>query len=210
MWTTKVEQAGKNRNRLVRTVPPMVAALREGLATIEYSEDDQKALFAKLMDWHERALRPAGATPSTPAKPPQPKPVLPAEADSAWVANEEVKHSGFMVDLPADQRSDAPVSRFTEELRLETLQVGTWVELLTQGRWIRVQLSWMSPQGKLYMFTGADGGSHSMSKRSLHHLFGSQSIRLLAQRKITEKALDAVADKALANTLASDQVAKPA
>jgi hypothetical protein len=206
MWSTKLEQAGKNRNRLVRMVPPMVAALRDGLATIEYSQDDQKAFFAQLMDWHQMALRPGGVpTPVNATE--EAKATLLQSMDTAWIAQEEVAHSGFLIDLPTQGAGTAPVSSVTEELRLENLQVGTWVELQSTGKWLRVQLSWMSPQGKLYMFTGADGTSHSMSRRSLHRLFSAQSIRLLAQRKVTERALDAVADQALANTIAKADTA---
>jgi hypothetical protein len=63
IWSVQPELARKNQPMLVRQVPKLVAKLREGLATIQYSEHDSYAFFEVLMGLHERGLRPeAGAS----------------------------------------------------------------------------------------------------------------------------------------------------
>jgi hypothetical protein len=52
-------------------------------------------------------------------------------------------------------------------LTLETLTVGAWVEIAIKGVWQRSQLSWISPQRTMYLFTGAQGQTQSMTRPSL-------------------------------------------
>ncbi len=213
LWSTKIEEAGKNRNRLVRLVPPMVAALKAGLKTIEYSEEEQQAFFGQLMDWHAMVLRPGGV-PSAPVANPHSVSVREHAGErpaTAWVAQEEVRHSGFLPSPHASAEiggASATVDDVSQDdaqpsglQRADMLTVGMWVDLKMQGDWVRSRLTWMSPLGKLFMFTGPTGASHSMSRRSLDKMFLTKGVRLVAQRKVTERALDAVADRALSNSL---------
>ncbi len=49
---------------------------------------------------------------------------------------------------------------------LAALQPGIWIDLQSQGEWLRAQLAWSNPAGTLFMFNSAGGRTHSMSRRS--------------------------------------------
>lgn len=82
----------------------------------------------------------------------------------------------------------------------EGLQPGAWVEILTEGRWDRLQLTWASPHGTLFMFTDAVGRSHSMTRRLLDQLVAAQGLRLVSDQAVVDGALDAIAQAAVSNT----------
>ena len=82
----------------------------------------------------------------------------------------------------------------------EGLQPGAWVEMQTDGRWNRLQLTWASPHGTLFMFSDATGKTHSMTRRLLDQLVAAQSLRLVSDHAVVDGALDAVAQAAVSNT----------
>lgn len=81
------------------------------------------------------------------------------------------------------------------------LRTGTWVELSVDRKWMRMQLTWASPHGTLFMFTSVSGSAHSMSRRTLERLRGEGLIRVVADRNVVDEALDQVAKAALKNSL---------
>jgi hypothetical protein len=81
------------------------------------------------------------------------------------------------------------------------LRTGTWVELSVDKKWTRMQLTWASPHGTLFMFTSLSGSAHSMSRRTLERLRADGMIRIVAERNVVDEALDQVAKAALKNSL---------
>ncbi len=81
------------------------------------------------------------------------------------------------------------------------IALGAWVELKTKDRWVRTQLTWTSPYGTLFMFTDADGIARSMTRRSLDRLQEEGAIRLLGEQNVVAGALNAVAEKAMRNSV---------
>jgi hypothetical protein len=69
-----------------------------------------------------------------------------------------------------------------------------------EGRWRRLQLTWASPHGTLFMFNDASGKSHSMTRRLLDQLVAAQGLRLISDRAVVDGALDAVAQAAANNS----------
>jgi len=57
--------------------------------------------------------------------------------------------------------------------------LGTWVELVSQGRTVRTQLTWISPNGTLFLFTGADGSTQSMTLRMRDKLLAQGNLHLV-------------------------------
>ncbi len=121
LWTCQIEQARKNRPRLVRSIPRLLSKLREGLASIHCPDEQSKAFFVELMLWHERALKPPSqqeiaaslaamqaAANAALTAPPTAQPsaaakrqdllamMQEADNDQAWLAPQEVRDSGFM------------------------------------------------------------------------------------------------------------------
>ncbi|MBI5276678.1 MAG: DUF1631 family protein [Burkholderiales bacterium] len=90
------------------------------------------------------------------------------------------------------------------------MRTGTWVELMVEKKWTRMQLTWASPHGTLFMFTAITGTAHSMSRRTLERLRAEGLIRVIADRNVVDEALDNVAQAALRNTLGGKEDGGPA
>jgi hypothetical protein len=88
-------------------------------------------------------------------------------------------------------------------LTLETLTVGAWVEIAIKGVWQRSQLSWISPQRTMYLFTGAQGQTQSMTRPSLENLIITNALRLVSDHSMVDGALDEVVHTAMLNSLDS-------
>jgi hypothetical protein len=72
--------------------------------------------------------------------------------------------------------------------------------MITASGWERFQVTWASPHGTLFMFTGRSGQPQSMTRRMLAGLLDTGALKLVSGH-VVERALDAVAEKALRNTV---------
>ncbi len=114
LWSAVPEEAQRNRPRLVRTIPGMLATLRAGLATINSPEPHNTAFFTQLMEVHEAALKakrptPIAGKPQAVDKAVQPEPapadreavdqtLQHSDEDTVWLAPQEVRDSGFILN----------------------------------------------------------------------------------------------------------------
>ncbi len=221
IWSAQPDLARNSIPRLTRLIPPLLSTLRDGLASIDYPPARAKAFFDGLMLLHQQALRPAA-----PAE--APRPATRAELDAKfdaepWLAPAEAQDSGFMdtdmLDARANSSSSArhPTFEPTQAGFMDTqpyqapraLQVegeelipaGTWVEFLVGNRSTRTQLTWASPHGTLFMFTNAEGGTHSMTRRSMDKLLADGGLRVVSDNAVVDEALNAVARTAMQNSL---------
>ena len=135
---------------------------------------------------------------------------LAAPADSApWLAESEAQESGYQdhdsympEDLVEPLGPFGPsVAELPEPVGAAELRIGSWLELIVNGDWLRVQLTWVSPNATLYMFTSLAGSAHSMSRRTLERLRAQGMMKVVAQRTVVDDAFDGVANAALKNTL---------
>src|SRR5205085_2005206 len=152
--------------------------------------------FQNLMKLHQSALQgdedlaARKAARELEAAPPPPQ----AEPAEPWLAEDEVQESGWIESvLPEDFAAAAvpppePDSGFP--VGAGELRTGTWAELMVEGKWTRVQLTWASPHGTLFMFTALAGTAHSMSRRTLDKLRGQGLLRVVADRPVVDDALD--------------------
>ncbi|RZA14732.1 MAG: DUF1631 family protein, partial [Lysobacteraceae bacterium] len=142
----------------------------------------------------------------------------PPDTNDPWLRPTEMQDTGF-VDIPD---GDAPVTNFkdTEPLFESTapeipeseedkraierakppIPPGSWVELRLHDQTLRAQLTWSSPYGTLFMFTDAAGATHSLTRRAIDKLLARGSVTLITQG-VVDDALDAVAQKAMKNSL---------
>ena len=103
------------------------------------------------------------------------------------------------IDVTGNEEAvDAATQR---SVAAQPLATGTWVELMLDGKWVRVQLTWASPHRTLFMFTSRGGLAHSMSRRTMEKLRVQGLIRVISDGHVVDNALDAVAQMALRNTL---------
>lgn len=207
LWSAQPELTRKDLGQLTKLVSRLLAKLREGLGLIDYPAVKTSLFFDALMKLHQQAFRPAPDA-STVA-PRIDKTNLPGN-HRHWLAPEEAKVSGFM-EMPDDFPVDRPVPPPTQGVSapslpsLEKLVVGSWVEIAIQGSWQRSQLSWISPQRTMYLFTGVQGQTQSMTRPSLENLVHTQALRLVSEHSMVDSALDEVVHTAMRNSLERGQ-----
>ncbi|WP_167772535.1 DUF1631 family protein [Ramlibacter henchirensis] len=211
VWSVQKSTSQRRRaRRLAQMVPALVAKVKEGLERIDYPPELAQRFLDNLMALHAAALHDAQeedrkrAEAIESAQPSQPS----EEAGEPWLAESEVQESGWVdhesvlpqdfvfSEMPATAPAAEPVAAGAGELR-----TGTWADLMVEGQWTRVQLTWASPHGTLFMFTALAGTAHSMSRRTLERLRSSGTLRVIADRPVVDDALDQVAKAALKNSL---------
>jgi hypothetical protein len=220
LWSSRPELSVRNRGRLVRLIPGLLRTLREGLQTIDLGTDQSSPFFSALMALHEEALKVNATQSGQPAAPevllppslPMESAVVRAEPARAWLRPSEVADTGFMDEpFPELHLSDFPDTQPQGQYKAAeptpatggapSLPMGAWIELEgANGGWIRMQLTWASPHGTMYMFTGANGQTSSMTRRSFDNLWFKQRVRLVAERSVVDDALDTVMDAAVLNS----------
>ena len=226
LWSVVPEQASRNKPRLVRMIPRLLSTIRTGLAVIGSPVNEGDAFFSQLMKVHEAALktglpRRAGGKSKTGENQLQGV-EQPIRADNAvWLAPQEERDSGFLDDrdfaaqstlpmlltdeLAAAGALSTPTAALPDELDglliIEPPVLGSWVEFLSNDRWVRAQLTWASPHGTLFMFTGAAGNPTSMTRRALDKMQAKQTMRIITQDSVVVGALNAVAQTAMRNTI---------
>jgi hypothetical protein len=135
-------------------------------------------------------------------------PVLPRN-EAPYVDEREAQDSGYLdedsylpgelAELPREGAEEPG-----EPVGAAALSTGTWLELMVNGSWLRVQLTWASPHATLFMFTSLSGSAHSMSRRTLERLRGQGMMKIVAERNVVDDAFDQVAKAALKNSLNPD------
>lgn len=149
---------------------------------------------------------PAPAAAPQPVPPPPVAVPAPEPAKGPWLAESEAEESGYLDEdsyLPDEppQIPDVLEDELPEPVGAADLRTGTWLELMVNGNWLRVQLTWASPHATLFMFTSLAGTAHSMSRRTLERLRGQGMMKVVADRNVVDDALDGVANAALRNSL---------
>ncbi len=131
--------------------------------------------------------------------------------DGVWLAQREVANAGFLqaesvmpLDVSAQSNPAAPTQAL-DPVVLTAIPIGSWVEMMLEGQWARMQLKWTSPHRTLFMFVAHGGKAHSMSQRSMDKLRVQGMIRVVSDGHLVEKALDAVAQTALRNSVDATQ-----
>ena len=222
VWSAQPRLAAGNTARLAKLAPALIEKLRHGLAIIDYPAPSAQRFLDYLADAHRQAVEVA-------AQPPRPAPLSTSmtreeledmlgsddgEDPGPWLAPTEAQHSGFM------ETHHAPAARplfqetqpgfgetrphpaeLTPSLPEAGLEPGAWVEMMLDGGWARYQVTWASPHGTLFMFAGAAGKPHSMTRRLLGKMLQGGTLRMISGQAVVDGALDAVAQAALRNSL---------
>jgi hypothetical protein len=117
--------------------------------------------------------------------------VLPPEPFPTLHTDDFVETQQLSATAPAPLETDC----------VPDLVVGAWLSL--QGdccQWQRIQLTWSSPHGTLYLFNGPGRRSTSMTRRSFEKLLRSQRLTLVAGHSVVDDALDSVVDVTVLNS----------
>ena len=208
LWSLDAAQAARHRKRLLALIPTMLHSLREGLLSIDYPLEKSRAFFDKLMSMHQLGLKSRKDAPETPAGHAMEKMFFthdePLDMEQLWLAPTETQQSGFMDDW---EEAAAPAlsepNAASEPPASFDLQLGDWIELMVDMRWLRAQMTWVSPHYTLFMFTSEGGRKHSMTARILKHLLKIEMVKIVSQQGVLDGALDGVARTALRNSVQS-------
>lgn len=204
LWSAQPTLTRKDVSRLTKLVPRLLSRLREGLNLIGYPSTQTSVFFDVLMQLHHQAFRPAAQAESQAV-------AKGVEEDrwgghDHWVAPFEAKASGFMA-FPDGQAQASPQPLVVEsapDALPVALTLGAWIELELKGHWQRMQLSWISPHGTMFLFTSARGKTQSMTQRFFDRLVAEGRLRVVSdQTSMVEGALDAVVHTALRNSIDS-------
>jgi Protein of unknown function (DUF1631) len=221
VWSCMPEMTRNNLPRLARRVPRILSTLREGLESIRFPADQTDQFFASLMEIHQQAFREHAeqAQSSAPASDaPGPQDVSRVGDGDPWIAPEEAQSSNFvqladplgepLPDPLSGKQSAGPAADPSQDLipdlvagNGQELSLGTWVEILRDGQWVRTQLTWASPHGTFYLFTSAFGNTQSMTRHSLDKMIERGRLNVLSGQPVVDGALDAVAQTAMRNSL---------
>ncbi|MBX3653705.1 MAG: DUF1631 family protein [Ramlibacter sp.] len=210
IWSVQKSTARRGRaKRLAQMIPGLLDKLRQGLERISYPPELSARIFDGLGALHYAALEDGkNARAQAAADAAEATPSQFSEGDlegvDPWLAGHEAQESGYLGGdsvLPEDFAAVAPADEPAALGPTSEMRTGTWVELMFNGQWLRVQLTWASPHATLFMFTSPAGTAHSMSRRTLDRLRGQGLIRVVADRHVVDEALDEVAKAALRNSL---------
>jgi hypothetical protein len=206
LWSAQPHLTCSNVAKLTKLVPRLLSKLREGLKLIDYPTVKTSEFFDILMKLHAQAFKPAKVRDDAASvKTAQGLTTNLTSPHDHWVAPAEVKASGFM-DLPDDDTFTTVKSALqdpTHSAPTALPAVGHWVEMWVKGAWLRTQLTWISPQSTMFLFTSVHGQTQSMTRRSLDKMLANNTLRILAEQSMVDSVLDKVVQQAIRNSLNS-------
>ncbi len=166
LWTAQPDLTRQETDRLNEAIPGLLAKLRKGLKTINYPAVQTSAFLQRLVALHQAAFeKPAPASVPAPAAEPDATKAVPEMFEPS-----EASALGPQDSAQAPLDAPDPYADFV---------IGAWVELVTNGRVVRTQLTWASPHGTLFLFTAPDASTQSMTRRMRDKLAAEGALRVV-------------------------------
>jgi len=234
LWSVTPRQTSLNRERLIRLVPKLMITLREGMKSIGFPATQSQAFVKCVLALHQLGLQsgrdsttgpaaleaahdtrptPLQASPATdPAALARPATVVVSEP---WLAPRELRRAG-LVDAPTQTLQESqsirtqpepPVdtpSEATFTVGMQAFGIGAWFDFQEKDQWNRIQLTWATPHGTMFMFSSVKGSTHSVTRRMLDKLLSEGRLKWLSSGTLVSGALDAVTQVAMHNSLNED------
>lgn len=163
-WSVQPTQVGRDVARLQSVLPTIHATLRQGLHSTGCTPEQITAFLVRLQQEHDRVLAI----------------VLPLIEKTAPPSSEALHPPAVALDI--DLLAPAPPLPDIPDLR-PGFDVGMWVELTRQGQPqpLRTQLTWVSPNKMLFLFTATNGSTQSMTRRVCDKLLAEGALRIVAR-----------------------------
>ena len=201
LWSLKIPDHPRSRQRLLQLLPTLLHRVRVGMELVALSMSEQQGVLDELMAIHTEALRPGarpgstgGAAAMTPeeivqrmrdevvAEPPQPRAFSDSVIDLSSMETVPVEH------LPSgggDTHADDPARR------VEALRAGDRRRIFLHGRWGRAQLLWRSDRGLFFLFAGdAPSRTHSITRRALERLSSAGLVQPIESKPLVRRAVE--------------------
>ncbi len=202
LWSSQPDLTRHEPDRLNDAIPSLLAKLRKGLKTISYPPAQTSALLQRLVGLHQAAFeKPASASAPKASEAPVPEAEVSPAPESPVLVAESAPSAA--ADAPEAAEPSVPPEPEVAPDPYADFKIGAWVELLTNGRVVRTQLTWASPHGTLFLFTAPDASTQSMTRRMRDKLAAEGALRVVPLAKpaapATVRALDGVAASASRN-----------
>lgn len=175
----------------------MLAKLREGLQTIDQPTPEINAFIERLVLLHQQMLDAAEAASQQAML--EAEPAL--ETSEADMEPQLPSSSAEAVDV--DLEDAVPEASLQAAVDEDPFYIGAWVDLVTNGKVVRTQLTWASPHNTLFLFTGADGSTQSMTRRMRDKLAAEGLLRVLPRQHVVDRAIGAMASSSRQNRRSS-------
>ena len=217
VWSVQPKINPDDRKRLVKTIPAVLATVREGLQLIDFSAAQSQEFFSRLMASHAQAVKALEVAYGTGApldavafkrkldevKIVEPPPVVENEPEPQLTITPEVVRSAVAANHAEVNLLEEPLTVQPEEMiPLEKLsdddidrmidgwQRGTWFDLWTGEQTERVRLRWISPRRNFYLFTSAETGkAHSLAPLILRGYVRAGRIRAAESAPLFERVV---------------------
>ena len=192
-WSVQPDLARADPARLRAMVPALLQTLRTGMQSIDYPLAKSNALLARLLNLHRSFLAESEKSPVRPARPTRP----PLPQHAPLLPDSPVQTQQLMQSPEASDSVAAPVESAALPLPPEMEEqfvVGAWIELTTNRRKVRTQLTWTSPHNTLFLFTAADGSTQSMTRRMRDKLTADGTLRVISAQPVVGRAIDALGE----------------
>lgn len=188
LWSSQPDLTRLEPDRLNDSIPSLLAKLRKGLKTINHPPAQTSALLQRLVGLHQAAFeKPAQAPAPTASARAEPEAVAEAPPEPAAVDASEQAEVAVASQDSGPAPAQAPPDPYADFV------IGAWVELVTNGRVVRTQLTWASPHGTLFLFTAPDASTQSMTRRMRDKLASEGALRVVpAAKPVVARAVDAV------------------
>lgn len=173
-WSVQAAQVQHDPQRLRTLGPTLYETVRRGLHSTGHSEERIASFLSRLQRQHGQILA------AHPLHPLPPSAVAPTQAEEGSAAAVGMT-SPAAIALDIDLQAAAPVLPQVTDPQ-PGFRVGMWVELNRQNQPspLRTQLTWVSPNKMLFLFTAPDGSTQSMTRRVCDKLLAEGALRLLA------------------------------
>jgi hypothetical protein len=200
LWSAQPALTRAEPDRLTKAIPGILGKVRAGLKTIEYSPTQASSFLQRLVGLHQAAFEKAARVAVVPEPQPQPQPDAEPESQATNPASEQP-----VAEVTGTEPPDSALAAPGDDGLYAEFVVGAWVELITNRRAVRTQLTWASPHGTLFLFTAADGSTQSMTRRMRNKLASEGSLRVVPDAPpVAVRAVDSKAAP-----LSSKKPAKP-
>jgi hypothetical protein len=193
IWSVQPKINPDDRKRLVKTIPAVLATIREGLQLIDLPAAQTQEFFGRLMASHAAAVKALEVAYGTAAAPlvdtgalkrkidevkiVEPPPAQPDEPLQQLTITPDVIRSAVAANHAEVNLLDEPLTVAPEEMipveqltddaidqMIDSWQRGSWFDLWTGQQTERVRLRWVSPRRNFYLFTSAETGkAHSLA-----------------------------------------------
>jgi hypothetical protein len=231
VWSALPKTNDLERTRLRALLPQLEKALRHGLATVAYHDNDVKQLMQELSQFYQRLLDgekvevktakeviAAGAATAMPTSAPANDPTAPtapvaqAIAPSPAPATQSPVEEIVLNTIPEEPSPEESYSEDDEFLKAaREIKVGTWLEFADeQGNRERAKLSWISPISSKYLFVNRRG--LKVCDKTVFALAAELrrgSTIVLEEVPLFDRALDAIVARLRTAQSASAETATP-